>query len=70
MWILKISEFASRIIKNGIDYRHKSPDIEVSYGGKIYEMDILKNNRRASVDVAEFFYHFLKQKRFVLIYLL
>ena len=42
--IEKISEFANRIIKNGIDYGLKSPDIEILYGGKTYEMDILRNN--------------------------
>ena len=31
-------------------------------------MDILKNNRSVSVDAVEFFDHFLKQKRFALIY--
>ena len=32
-------------------------------------MDILKNNRSTSVNVVEFFDHFLKRKRFVLIFL-
>ena len=65
--IEKISEFANIIIKNGTDYGHKSPDIEILYERKIYEMDIVKNKCSASVDVVEFFDHFFKQKRFVLI---
>ena len=66
--IEKISEFVNRIIKNGIDYGHKSAETEILYGGKTYEVDILKNNCSALVDVVEFFYHFLKRKRFVLIF--
>ena len=66
--IKKISEFANRIIKNGIDYGHKSPDIEISYGGKTYKMNILKDNRSHSVEAVEFFDHFFKQKRFFLVY--
>ena len=67
--IEKMSEVSNRIIKNGIDDGHQSPDIEIFFGGKIYEMDILKNNRSTSVNVVEFFDHFLKRKRFVLIFL-
>ena len=66
--IEKTSEFANRIIKNGIDYGQKSADTEILYGNKTYEMDTLKNNRSASIDVVEFLDHFLKRKRFVLIF--
>ena len=66
--IKKISEFANRIIKNGIDYGHKSPDIEISYGGKTYKMNILKDNRSHSVEAVEFFDHLTKQKRYVFVY--
>lgn len=66
--IKKISEFANRIIKNSIDYGHKSPHIEISYGGKTYKMNILKDNHNHSVEAVEFFDHFFKQKRFFLVY--
>ena len=68
--IEKISELAKRIIKNGVDHGYDSPEIEISYGGKTYEMNILKFNRSKSVDIFEFFDHYLKKKkkRFVLIY--
>ena len=39
--IEKISELANRIIKNGVDHGYDSPEIEMSYGGKRYEMGIL-----------------------------
>ena len=42
--------------------------IEILYRKKEDQMDILKNNRSGSVDVAEFLNPFLKQKIFVLIY--
>ena len=48
--LIIIFEFANRIIKNRIHCGHKSPDIEILYGGKTYEMNILKNNRSTSVD--------------------
>ena len=67
--IQKISEFANRIIKNGIDYGHELPDIEILYGEKYMKWIFKKNNCSASVDVVEFFDHFLKRKRFDLIYL-
>ena len=60
--IEKISELTNRIIKNGVDHGYDSPEIEISYGGKTYEMDILKFNRSKSVDVFEFFDHYLKKK--------
>lgn len=66
--IKKISEFANRIKKNSIDYGHKSPHIEISYGGKTYKMNILKDNHNHSVEAVEFFDHFFKQKRFFLVY--
>ena len=58
----KISELVNRIIKNGLDCGYDSPEIEISYCGKTYEMDILKVNRSKSVDVFEFFNHYLKKK--------
>ena len=58
----KISELANRIIKNGFDHGYDSPEIEISYRGKTYEMDILKFNRSKSVNVFEFFDHYLKKK--------
>ena len=60
--IEKISELANRIIKNGVDHGYDSPEIEISYSGKTYEMDILKLNRSKSVEVFEFFDHYLKTK--------
>ena len=66
--IEKISELANRIIKNGVDHGYDLPEIEISYGGTTYEMDILKVNRSKSVDVFELFDHYLKKKIFVLIY--
>ena len=60
--IEKISELTNRIIKNGVDHGYDSPEIEISYGRKTYEMDILKFNRSKSVDVFEFFDHYLKKK--------
>ena len=66
--IEKISELANRITKNGVDHGYDSPEIEISYGGKTYEMDILKVNGSKSVKVFEFFDHYLKKKRFALIY--
>ena len=66
--IEKISELANRIIKNGVDHKYDSREIKISYGGKTYEMDILKFYRSKSVDVFEFSDHYLKKKRFVLIY--
>ena len=67
--IEKISKFANRIIKNGIGYGHELPDIEILYGEKHMKWIFKKNNCSASVDVVEFFDHFLKRKRFDLIYL-
>ena len=64
--IEKISELANRIIKNGVDHGYDSPEIEISYGGKKYEMDILKVNRSKSVKVFEFFDHYLKKKDLLL----
>ena len=64
----KISELANRIIKNGVDHEYDSPEIKISYGGKTYEMNILKFYHSKSVDVFEFFDHYLKKKIFVLIY--
>ena len=46
----KISELANRIINNGVDHGYYSPEIEISYGGKTYEIDILKFNCSKSVD--------------------
>ena len=67
--IEKIFELANKIIKNRVDHGYDSPEIEISYGGKTYEMDIFKVNRSKSVDVFEIFDHYLKKKkRFVLIY--
>ena len=60
--IEKISELTNRIIKNGVGHRYDSPEIEISYGGKTHEMDILKFNRSKSVDVFEVFDHYLKKK--------
>ena len=60
--IEKIFELANKIIKNRVDHGYDSPEIEISYGGKTYEMDILKFNRSKSVDVFEFFDHYLKKK--------
>ena len=60
--IEKISELVNRIIKNGLNCGYDSPEIEISYGGKTYEMDILKVNHSKSVDVFEFFDHYLKKK--------
>ena len=60
--IEKISELANRIIKNGVDHEYDSPEIKISYGGKTYEMDILKFYRSQSVNVFEFFDHYLKKK--------
>ena len=51
--IEKISELANRITKNGVAHGCDSPEIETSYAGKIYEMDILKVNSGKSVDVSE-----------------
>ena len=61
--IKKISELANRIIKNGVNHGYDSPEIEISYGGKTYEMDIFKVNRSKSVDVFEIFDHYLKKKK-------
>ena len=58
-------------MKNRVDHGYDSPEIEISYGGKTYEMDILKFNHSKSVDVFEFFYHYQKKKKkkkIVLIY--
>ena len=52
--IEKISELTNRIIKNGVDHGYDSPEIEISYGGKPYEIDILKVNCSKSVNVFEF----------------
>ena len=60
--IEKISELANRIIKNGVDHGYDLPEIEISYGGKTYEMEILKVNHSKSVNVFEFFDHYLKKK--------
>ena len=49
--IEKISELANRITKNGVDHGYDSPEIEISYGGKPYEIDILKVNCSKSVNV-------------------
>ena len=64
--IEKISELANRIIKNGVDHGYDSPEIEISYGGKTYEMDILKFNRSKSVNIFEFLDHYLKKKDLLL----
>ena len=64
--IEKIFELAKRIIKNGVDHGYDSPEIEISYGGKTYEMDILKFNRSKSVNIFEFIDHYLKKKDLLL----
>ena len=64
--IKKISGLANRIIKNGVDHGYDSPEIEISYGGKTYEMDILKFNRSKSVNIFEFLDHYLKKKDLLL----
>ena len=64
--IEKISELANRITKNGVDHGYDSPEIEISYGGKTYEMDILKFNRSKSVNIFEFLDHYLKKKDLLL----
>ena len=64
--IEKISELADRIIRNGFDHGYDSPEIEISYGGKTYEMDILKFNRSKSVNIFEFLDHYLKKKDLLL----
>ena len=64
--IEKISELANRIIRNGFDHGYDSPEIEISYGGKTYEMDILKFNRSKSVNIFEFLDHYLKKKDLLL----
>ena len=64
--IKKISELADRIIRNGFDHGYDSPEIEISYGGKTYEMDILKFNRSKSVNIFEFLDHYLKKKDLLL----
>ena len=51
--IEKISELANRITKKGVVHGCDSLEIETSYAGKIYEMDILKVNSGKSVDVSE-----------------
>ena len=51
--IEKISELANRITKKGVAHGCDSLEIETSYAGKIYEMDILKVNSGKSVDVSE-----------------
>ena len=61
--IEKIFELANKIIKNRVDHGYDSPEIEISYGGKTYEMDIFKVNRSKSVDVFEIFDHYLKKKK-------
>ena len=50
-------------MKNRVDHGYDSPEIEISYGGKTYEMDILKFNHSKSVNVFEFFYHYQKKKK-------
>ena len=40
--IEKIFELANKIIKNRVDHGYDSPEIEISYGGKTYEMNTLK----------------------------
>ena len=61
--IEKIFELANKIIKNRVDHGYDSPEIEISYGGKTYEMDIFKVNRSKSVHVFEIFDHYLKKKK-------
>ena len=50
-WIETVSDYwknrnriANKIIKNRVDHGYDSPEIEISYGGERYEMDILKFN--------------------------
>ena len=61
----KRSELANRIIKNGVDHGYDSPEIEISYSRKTYEIDILKRNHSKSVNVFEFFHLYLKKDLFL-----
>ena len=58
----KISELANRIIKNEVDHGCDSPETEISYAGKTYEINIFEFNRRKAVNLFEFFYHYLKKR--------
>ena len=60
--VKKISELSNRFTKTGVDHGYNSPEIEMSYGVRTYEMDVLKVSRSKSVGVFLFFYHYLKKK--------
>ena len=66
--IHQIFELGKTIIKNGVDHGYDSPESEISYGGKTYEMDIFKVNRSKSVNVFEIFDYYLKKKKIAVIY--
>ena len=66
--IHQIFELGKTIIKNGVDHGYDSPESEISYGGKTYEMDIFKVNRSKSVNVFEIFDNYLKKKKIAVIY--
>ena len=66
--IHQIFELGKTIIKNGVGHGYDSPESEISYGGKTYEMDIFKVNRSKSVNVFEIFDNYLKKKKIAVIY--
>ena len=66
--IKKISELSNRFTKTGVDHGYNSPEIEMSYGVRTYEMDVLKVSRSRSVGVFLFFLLLSEKKWFILIY--
>ena len=63
--LVKVRKFAERYERSNInsDRRfHKNLRSPLEIGGKTYEMDILKVKRSKSVDIFEFFFHYLKKK--------
>ena len=60
--IKKISELSNRFTKTGVDHGYNSPEFEMSYGVRTYEMYVLKVSRSKSVGVFLFFLSLSEKK--------
>ena len=67
--IITISEYSNKILKNGVEHLYDEKNIEVFINGKLKtELEAEKSNRALSVEIAEFFDHVTKQKRYFFVY--
>ena len=67
--IIDISKLSNNILKNGVDHLYDEKKIEVFINGELKtELEAEKSNRVFSVEIAEFFDHVTKQKRYVFVY--